>query len=194
MRCGGSRHSPDGGNRQGDYAGADAGNRPLACDMADWTGRSWGRHRLDLYLMHSSGLWSPGNQRIEFVVMELKHEAEVHLCHQRQPGESVQPVSSAQAHEIPQIPFGRTPRDYFSSTFLQDATRLSRVADMREPGASARLLASFGVPGRFGLFSTSSRRGPRPNLTRVNPLKDQRAGVILSGSHFGNGPRCALVS
>jgi hypothetical protein len=95
MRCGGSRRGPNGGNQQGDYAGAYAGDRTLARDMADGTGRRRDRQCMDLYLMNASRLWSPGNQRIDFVVVKLENEAEVHLGQQRQPSESMQAVASA---------------------------------------------------------------------------------------------------
>jgi hypothetical protein len=54
-----------------------------------------------LYPLHASRRWSFGNKRIDFVVMELQDEAEVQLGQQRQPRESRQAVSSAQAHENP---------------------------------------------------------------------------------------------
>jgi hypothetical protein len=101
MRCGGSRRGPNGGSQQGGYDGTGAGNGPLACYMADGTGRSRGGQCLHLYPLQASRPRSPGNQRIDFVVVKLENEAEVHLGQQRQPSESMQVVSSAQTHEDP---------------------------------------------------------------------------------------------
>jgi hypothetical protein len=193
MRCDGSRRGLNGGSQQGDYTGADAGDRTLARDMADGTGRSRGRQCLDLYLMYASRPGSFGNKRIDFMVMELQDKAEMHLGQQRQPSESMQAMLSAQAHENPQMPSVDCLGAILALHFFK-MQRICRGSQIRDPGPTPDCWPLSVSRVASGLFPVSSRRGPRPNLTRVNPLKASGADVILVGHHSGNGLHCALVS